>query len=52
MSDPGNENVDLKCDICSVSDNIQEYFLEHVVIYQKQYAGGKILETIALLCQL
>ena len=44
-------DVDLKCDICSVSDTIEEYFQKHGIVYQEQYAGGEILETFALLCQ-
>ena len=44
---PGKVDVDLKCDICSVSGNIQESFRSHGVIYQENYAEGEILETFA-----
>ena len=38
---------DFKCDLCSVSGNIQECFWSHGVLYQEKYAEGEILETFA-----
>ena len=29
----GKVDVDLKCDICNVSENIQEYFQKHGIAY-------------------
>ena len=40
-------DVDKRCDLCSVSGNIQECFRSHGVGYQEKYAEGEILETIA-----
>ena len=28
-TDPGKVDVDLKCDLCNVFDNIQQYFRKH-----------------------
>ena len=44
---PGKVDVDYKCDLCSVSGNIQECFRSHGVKYQENYAEGEILETFA-----
>ena len=40
-------NVDKRCDLCSVSSNIQECFRSHGVGYQEKYAEGEILEKFA-----
>jgi hypothetical protein len=37
-------DVDKRCDLCSVSGNIQECFRSHGVGYQEKYADGEILE--------
>ena len=47
MNSTGKVDVDYKCDLCSVSGNIQECFRCHGVKYQENYAEGEILETFA-----
>ena len=46
----GKVDVDLKCDICNISERILSEAW-NCISYEEQYAGGEFLEQFALLCQ-